>query len=457
LRLTLRTSINNELKIRITNDIHRIDRYGSDKAVTRDFTRLTNLVGEHSNAVTFFKSYYGTTENLKEKVELQKDFLGDREFQLHAAAYLNGERRIPLLADAMGYEKLVQQFSTPTPPTSATTAKRGGHTHLDLKEKLQRATPDNWKTIRIDEENLGKRFRPKRFGSNARHIFLESGAWVAANIPKEQSRFITITLPASTYEANALLADNSAYVVNRLFQYIRRQREEIYYFWAWEFQKRGALHMHLLIASPDCKSDRIQEISQGFVSKYYDLLGELSDESGIDMFATKYGKTHRNNPERWQNKIVMPEKDISKYCSKYLSKDGNAKKPWQKPDDSLCYPSRMWGSSSNLKTAIKAYREQVTLEYVTADEINDILNAIQEPIDCLEVKRLERIINNDWAYGIEETIYYEQKSFLGLVHPYLKEHLDGLLCYRNQLFEEVRIKDVNKTIQEHRKKRYALG
>lgn len=130
---------------------------------------------------------------------------------------------------------------------------------------------------------------------------------------------ITGTLPGSTREAFRVLADNSNYVTHRLCNWLTRREKGAKWMYTWEFQKRGALHLHLVI---EVSTENATFIEREFKHEWNRLLNTIGNRNGVDMWAKS--KTYSHSQEVTQTDVRVCTKEPSRYISKYISK-GNAK------------------------------------------------------------------------------------------------------------------------------------
>lgn len=210
--------------------------------------------------------------------------------------------------------------------------------------------------------------RVRQFGSRQRRALIRTGAVMSNVYPhKGETYEVTLTLPGSTKAALKCLAANTGYLCNRLLQVVRRYEkksgEAISWFYVWEWQKRGALHLHMAIGSKD--KQLAKNVADSLEYMWFELLLELKDRTGIDLFARPNG-TWRDKPEYWQSHVAEIEKSLAAYFAKYASKDkdsGHNKVKY--------YPVTWWGSSLDLKRELKAQTTQLALNYLTEDEATE--------------------------------------------------------------------------------------
>lgn len=130
---------------------------------------------------------------------------------------------------------------------------------------------------------------------------------------------LTGTLPGSTRESFRVLADNSNYVTHRLCNWLTRRQHSAKWLYAWEFQKRGALHLHLAI---EVTTENAEFIKREFKHEWNRLLSTIGNRNGVDMWAKS--KTYSHSREITQTDVTVCEKEPSRYIAKYIAK-GNAK------------------------------------------------------------------------------------------------------------------------------------
>ena len=130
---------------------------------------------------------------------------------------------------------------------------------------------------------------------------------------------LTGTLPGSTREAFRVLANNSSYVTHRLCNWLTRRERSAKWLYAWEFQKRGALHLHLAI---EVTMENAEFIKREFKHEWNRLLNTIGNRNDVDMWAKS--KTYSHSQEATQTDVTVCEKEPSRYIAKYIAK-GNAK------------------------------------------------------------------------------------------------------------------------------------
>lgn len=275
---------------------------------------------------------------------------------------------------------------------------------------------------------------PKNFTAKSGQKLRECGAAVDIACGGD-TRFcheVTLTLPANHEHAFRALAAYSGYVVNRLFQPIRRKYADVcLWFFVWEYQRRGALHMHICVYHPDeCEG---LYIAAQLIEQWHKILCDLCQIADTDMFCRKNKK---NSTPRYlhQHHTSPIKKAVGAYFSKYAGKE-ESKQSWycQK------YPvSRFWGSSKSIKEIIKKHSFSFEIDFrFDTDRCEERYIEIMEQISlnlhlvsvsgyefCIsstfshsfkKYKNGRKIINQVegkiFAEGKRDTLYFKQEDF----------------------------------------------
>lgn len=189
----------------------------------------------------------------------------------------------------------------------------------------------------------------KRFGNIQAQAIHECGA--ALEMLASQPRFChvtTLTLPANHHEAFECLAARSGSIINSLFQPIRDRYPDMNcWFFVWEFQKRGALHLHIAHYHPDESEGML--IGNLIIEKWHQILCDISEKTGIWMLSAKHeGDTAMQDFYQYHTQPMR--KSVAGYFSKYCSKASNKEENnYVKKFSQMYPPSRFWGCSSQIK------------------------------------------------------------------------------------------------------------
>lgn len=233
-------------------------------------------------------------------------------------------------------------------------AARLGLRSLDIINEFQQVTRN------LPKGGWGKLPRPTSFTKNAKHRLLEAGAIVDADCGKNAWE-ITVTLPGSTKEAFEVLAAHTGWIINRLLREITREKCN-YWFYVWEWQKRGALHLHFLVAAP---MTEVRNIAHCLEYQWWELLWELSKKTQVDLFRRDSRKTWKFDSCKWQSHTAPIQKSVAAYFSKYAGKQSQSK-PGFCGNGKRFAPSRWWGCSSHIKKRITQTRTRYSLKTSTS-------------------------------------------------------------------------------------------
>ena len=249
------------------------------------------------------------------------------------------------------------------------------------------------------ERSWGKVQKDKTFTLNAKQKILESGAVVDRHCGTKNSFEVTLTVPGSGWDVYDVVSRYSGYMVNRLTQIIRRAEKKgckLHWFFVWEHQQRGALHMHWCIACEDSWAVA-NLIGLELRSKWWVLLEELSEKTLIDLFKKRgFSGTWRHCPEIWQSRVTRVRKSVAAYFSKYCSKNAESFRTIERrraheerksnlnpdlADSARVYslsPTRYWGSSRRTKRLCAEYRVRISFDVASPREGDFIRKAIHE-------------------------------------------------------------------------------
>ena len=197
--------------------------------------------------------------------------------------------------------------------------------------------------------------KPTTFNKNSRHRLLEAGSIMDELFGRNVCE-VTCTIPGSTTEALRTVSMYSGWIMNRLTQIVRDCKSNPAWFYVWELQKRGALHLHFAIGCSNLP-DAVR-LAQEIEFKWFELLLELKDKCDVDIFRKNAKWTWRDKPQSWQSHVLPVYKSVAAYFSKYVAKQSNnCARNYKK-----FYPARWWGSSKSIKEGIDNERVKITVE-----------------------------------------------------------------------------------------------
>lgn len=203
---------------------------------------------------------------------------------------------------------------------------------------------------------MGKR---TSFGIKARRTILRGGG-ALDTIDSKPYHYVMLTgtIPGSTPQCFAAMACYSSYVVHRLGDWVRYHAKNAHWFYSWELQNRGALHIHWCVHVPDtytrCK------ILFTFWDEWKATMDSISEMSGTDMWRKNEHYSHSTNKGVLQADAAQCYKSVAAYVAGYTSGNGDKH---SKDKESPYYPSRWWGMSRSLTALLKSLTEKVSSEH----------------------------------------------------------------------------------------------
>jgi len=227
----------------------------------------------------------------------------------------------------------------------------------------------------------------KQFGYRAGQAIREAGAAMELVCGRDM-RFChctTLTLPANTRAAFECLAAYSSYAVNRLFQMLRRRYPDTnYWFFVWEFQKRGALHLHIAHYHPDESEGML--IGNLLIEQWHKILCDISDNSGVWMLSDKCVGDYAIQ-SYYQYHTQPIQKSVAGYFAKYAGKASNSEEnSYVRKHSETLAPKRYWGSSFQLKEIVK------TNSYTSLFDIHSASEAERRYQEILSIILEEEIV-----------------------------------------------------------------
>lgn len=233
--------------------------------------------------------------------------------------------------------------------------------------------------------------RPCMFTSRAKDTIYQSGG--ALDKTDCTTIFLTGTLPASTPAAYETLASYSAYILNRLktkINQISKKRDaEYYYLSVWEFQQRGALHLHICISSP--QKDFLQELLLLWKIYWVKLLKKVEDLSSIPLLSAPDG--YKFSFSQIQAPAQLSTSGVASYLAKYLSKDSSkvikdSVNLSRSRRANFFSPGRWFSKSSNVKALISRHSVCVTEDSpIYAGSVFNHLIEENIPFEFKEIRR----------------------------------------------------------------------
>lgn len=236
--------------------------------------------------------------------------------------------------------------------------------------------------------------QPKKFTKHARQTLLEAGgsldkeiaSWTPdcgrEKIAAADIGFFTATQPGSTPKAMEYLSRYSRYIVNLLKTFLRKKYRINLTINAWEWQKRGALHFHLIFVVPG-RSAFIEHIGHELREKWLDYLDLIEQHSGVSMYARSFknggGQWDRRSKSVQNNCCKTIELDDRKgssaaaYLSKYIGKSGFASQLSGTHAHDLYYPSSWWSVSKAMRILINLHSDSFNIRLPSSQALSYLL------------------------------------------------------------------------------------
>lgn len=197
--------------------------------------------------------------------------------------------------------------------------------------------------------------RPTVFGLNAKRQLIRAGAALETVAAPEECLFLTGTLPGSTAAAFEAIAAYSSYIVNSLKAWIATRVKAKLDFYCWEYQKRGALHLHYCVYCPS-RTDR-DFILREFRAWWISALSRVGESANTDLFRQNAGWTWLNDLSKVRAVAEVCRKSPARYLSKYLSKSATPTRGAAR----AFVPARWWGSSRPLKQLLANLTKKIVI------------------------------------------------------------------------------------------------
>lgn len=245
-----------------------------------------------------------------------------------------GDIRVRILRDTKDASKISE-------PQGSALVCSSGLQEMTTQAKIQRST------------GYGQVSSGTTFGKAARKLIREAGCCIDRRA-RRKCIFLTGTLPGSTKEALEALAAWSGWVAAAVQNWVRDFAPGAATFGVWEWQKRGALHLHLCVAAES--ESQAQQLKARWKARWIKLLMAVRRRANTDVFQRLDGRSWIDTPWITRTDAQTVEKSVGAYLSKYLSKGSvQAMKTASAP------PSRWWFCSKALREEIYSSRIHVEL------------------------------------------------------------------------------------------------
>lgn len=196
---------------------------------------------------------------------------------------------------------------------------------------------------------------------------------------RENCIFLTATCPGSTPAAVRAFAEWSSWTADRVQKWLRDNFSyaaelgisELHHVYVWEYQRRGALHYHGLVVTPDY--DRLASLWKPF---WYGLMEQLSELASVDVFARNKGGTWKGFMSKIQVDAQITQKSVAAYLSKYLGK-GATQGGFDCPPDRRWPPARYWGRTRNVRGLVMQLTHQHELPPLNSEDVQHVRGLVE--------------------------------------------------------------------------------
>lgn len=203
--------------------------------------------------------------------------------------------------------------------------------------------------------------RPYNFTRSAAEQVQEACVILGEKFGK-RAVFLTFTLPTSSAIAAQVVSEWSGWLVKNVRQWIRdKVQAQHSVVGVWEWQKRGALHLHVAVASESIigLTVLLSECKRAWAS----LLVTLTRRTGVNLFSA-INHSRAGSVMSWlpngaavQVDGEWVKKSLARYLSKYTSKVKQAG-----ARAALFFPSRWWTCDRETLRAARERRVRLSLE-----------------------------------------------------------------------------------------------
>lgn len=245
---------------------------------------------------------------------------------------------------------------------------------------------------KVDRVKRKLRYALSRYG---RRQVLRSGSCFSTS-PDTERLLLTGTLPGSTLKAFRTLAEYSTRATKLLTNWITYHEPSCKWIYCWEFQGRGALHLHLV---GEFSSRSSLFVKTHFKDQWNKILRTICKESQVDLFAKTESYSH--SPNKTQADVTVCDRQPSRYISKYISKNATNAHGFNR------FPPKQWYQCS--RSLLKALAEKTETFIVEGLDHRKALSFIEDSAHnlsqytCSGWRRFEGSILAWSGYGFSDT------------------------------------------------------
>lgn len=179
--------------------------------------------------------------------------------------------------------------------------------------------------------------------------------WLDKNVESSELLFITLTIPGDTFSIFEAIAANSSRLIHDFKAWVNKRLPSKLDAYVWEYQRRGALHLHYVVHCPD--QSIAGELKENVKAQWIRQLDRLSEATGIDLYERRNGDSWRHQKDIVRTSVETVKKSVSRYMSKYMSKSARTSSEGRR----FPHPARYYGVSRPLLAAVESATSRISL------------------------------------------------------------------------------------------------
>jgi len=244
--------------------------------------------------------------------------------------------------------------------------------YLSIVEKLRSESESPFKSPgdrNPVKPGYGRKPRLTEFSLYGRRKIVRAGALIGLEDKRHSTLFLTGTLPGGTDEALTAISEYSAWIVHELLTHLPRMARvgvnDCKFIWVWEWQKRGALHLHAVCEFPS--RDAAERVYDGFKDLWIRILETVGRKALCDIASRKDAGTNAGNYDIWRTRAEWARKNPSRYLAKYVAKTKRSSKFCEEFP-----PTRWYGISRHLHDLLRENTIYATTSLVTGSPDHEL-------------------------------------------------------------------------------------
>ena len=215
----------------------------------------------------------------------------------------------------------------------------------------------------------GRKPKLTEFSLYGRRKIVRAGALIGLEDKRHSTLFLTGTLPGGTDDALTAISEYSAWIVHELLTHLPRMARvgvnDCKFMWVWEWQKRGALHLHAVCEFPS--RDAAERVYDGFKGLWIRILETVGRKASCDIASRKNAGTNAGNYDIWRTRAEWARKNPSRYLAKYVAKTKRSAKFCEEFP-----PTRWYGISRQLHILLRENTVYATTSLVTGSPDHEL-------------------------------------------------------------------------------------